>query len=165
MASQHIVVKDDSMDSDNGLINQIASTSTASDISMIGAMTDQDDTEMHQALKITRNTIDSSCTSTFGTVTQAQVVSTATTSSAGVTMDDRSSRLAKNVFNTISPPNKTVTDALSTFSDTPPVPLEEPSMFSANPTDNIFSTGGGTELDAVVDSVISNSNSSTVLLL
>ena len=84
---------------------------------------------------------------------------TATSSS----MENRSSRLAKNVFNTISPPNKTVTDALTTFSDTPPVPLEEPSVFAGNPEEgNLFShhTGEVTELDDVVDSVISNPSSS-----
>ena len=84
---------------------------------------------------------------------------TATSSST----ENRSSRLAKNVFNTISPPNKTVTDALTTFSDTPPVPLEEPSVFAGNPEEgNLFShhTGEVTELDDVVDSVISNPSSS-----
>ena len=165
MASQHIVVKEDSMDSENGLINQIASTSSSSDMLLVGAIADQEDTEM-QAVKITTNAIDGGCPSSFGPVTQsrelsARVVSTSTTTStAAAIIEDRSSRLAKNVFNTISPPNKTVTDALSTFSDTPPVPLEEPSVFSTNPGENIFSHGGGTELDAVVDSVISNSNSS-----
>ena len=82
------------------------------------------------------------------------------TTTAAALMEERASRLAKNVFNTISPPNKTVTDALSTFSDTPPVPLEEPSVFSGNPNETIFTAAGGTELDDVVDSVISNSNSS-----
>ena len=154
MANQNLVVKDDSMDSDSGLINQLASTSTSSDIPMIGSLIDQGDEEMQQAMKITRN-----ATSTFEATSQIQtvhVVSSATSSSTAVTMEDRSSRLAKNVFNTISPPNKTVTDALTTFSDTPPVPLEEPFVFSTNSAENIFSHGGGTELDAVVD----DSNSS-----
>ena len=158
MASQNIVIKDDSMDSDNGLINQIASTSTSSDISMIGSIVDQEDTEMQQVMKITRNTIDGNCTSSYGPT--SHVVSSAISTSTTVTMEDRSSRLAKNVFNTISPPNKTVTDALTTFSDTPPVPLEEPSVFSTTSAENIFSHGGDSELDAVVDSVISNSNTS-----
>ena len=63
-------------------------------------------------------------------------------------------QLAKNVFNTISPPNKTVTDALETFSDTPPVPLEEPVVWGPS------LHGGSSELDEVVDAVISNTTAS-----
>ena len=63
-------------------------------------------------------------------------------------------QLAKNVFNTISPPNKTVTDALETFSDTSPVPLEEPSVWGPS------LHGTSSELDDVVDAVISNTTES-----
>ena len=117
-----------------------------------------------QALKLTTK-IDSSGLS-FDNSTQIREIATTTNVLAATSTTEGNSshhRLAKNVFNTISPPNKTVTDALSTFSDTPPVPLEEPTMFSNNAEETLFSNdGGGTELDEVVDSVISNSNPSSM---
>ena len=163
MTSPHIVVKEDSSCSENGILSEIASTSSSSNIiqlsvnntsvsnvSLVGGR--QENNEI-QAFKLKTN-IEASCPTTYSQMS-THVVTTTTT------MEERSSRLAKNVFNTISPPNKTVTDALSTFSDTPPVPLEEPSVFSSNPEESMFTTGGVvTELDDVVDSVISNSSSS-----
>ena len=168
MTSPHVVVKEDSSGSnENGILSEIASTSSSSNVvqlsvnnisnvSLVGGR--QENNEI-QAFKLKTN-IEPSCPTTYSnTLNQMRETSTHAVTTT-TTMDERSSRLAKNVFNTISPPNKTVTDALSTFSDTPPVPLEEPSVFSSNPEESIFNAGGGTELDDVVDSVISNSSSS-----
>ena len=168
MTSPHQVVKEDSSSSENGILGESNIIQLSVDNASISLVEGnrQDNNEI-QAFKLKTNiepTTTTSCPTTYSNILNQMGEMSTTHVVTTTTMEERSTRLAKNVFNTISPPNKTVTDALSTFSDTPPVPLEEPSVFSSNPEESIFAAaaggGGGTELDDVVDSVISNSSSS-----